>query len=425
MGKFIVEYPHLSADFVSTVDGEGFLDDLNSNSSTMCVWKCGEHDHTYEATVRRRAEGATCPYCSGRKILKGFNDVATTHPQVLEEWNDATYKPTELSAGSNKIVEWKCENGHNRKMSVKDKLKGSRCGQCLKQETPKQGKEMKAATKTTTVDNEIQDAYDNAVVYRPTYNDLHVLDEFRNWVETTYAGHYETPATMYLGKKFDYMFPHNGLIILIHPVFHTKLAGIRTRNYLQEKHEWFAHLGYTILPLWEDEIIAHSDKVKQAVINHANAGKPEPVKVKLWNNNGIKEFHRTHSYQTFVEAERHYVVNSLQGEPVAVMSTNVQDSEDKKYFIAEIENFTVVNNPTAYLTEMLSYVSSLWGNSVEYHITVPYHQKHIWESNGFQVEKETPQKWRISGDTGEREMGHDSGIYSENMYTMVKPAVLL
>ena len=35
-----------------------------------------------------RSGGSGCPYCSGQLLLKGFNDFATTHPQLAQEWSD-------------------------------------------------------------------------------------------------------------------------------------------------------------------------------------------------------------------------------------------------------------------------------------------------------------------------------------------------
>ena len=29
----------------------------------------------------------SCPYCKNRKLLCGFNDLATTHPELVAEWD--------------------------------------------------------------------------------------------------------------------------------------------------------------------------------------------------------------------------------------------------------------------------------------------------------------------------------------------------
>jgi len=42
-------------------------------------WKC-PRGHVYDAVVKTRTgQGSGCPYCAGRRVLAGFNDLATTH----------------------------------------------------------------------------------------------------------------------------------------------------------------------------------------------------------------------------------------------------------------------------------------------------------------------------------------------------------
>lgn len=421
MGRFIVEYPHLAREFVRTVAGDDFLDDYTSGSGVKCVWLCPEYSHTYEKSIRHRAYGANCPYCSGKKVLAGFNDVATTHPQIVDEWAETVYKPTELSAGSNKIISWECVNGHMRKMSVKDKIKGAQCVQCLRKDTKKQGiKIMKETTQQTKTMKE------HMVFFRPSHEDVNKIAELKNWVNVKHNGMFHTPESINLGKKFDYMFPHNNLIVLIHPVFLPHHVGLKQNNYVQAKHEWFTLLGYTVLPVWEDQILLNSEAVKQMITNNVEADKTGPVKVKLWNNNEIKDFHKINNPKVFVEAERHYVsINTETGETVAAISTNVEDVESKEYFIAKIENFTAKGNTEAAVKEMLSYISSLWGNTVEYRVDAPYHQKHVWEANGFEVSRVEQQRWMLNNDTLQREMGHAEGNFGEDLYIMVRNPVLL
>lgn len=55
-------------------------------------WKCPE-GHSYDRAISDRTsssktgKGNGCPYCSGQKILKGFNDLATRFPQVASKWH--------------------------------------------------------------------------------------------------------------------------------------------------------------------------------------------------------------------------------------------------------------------------------------------------------------------------------------------------
>ena len=89
--------------------------------------------HDYQRKVYDRThKGFGCPYCPNKKVLSGFNDIATTNPELLKEWdyekNDVS--PTELSRGSGKKVWFKCKVGHSYQTTVPNKLKGCGCTFC-------------------------------------------------------------------------------------------------------------------------------------------------------------------------------------------------------------------------------------------------------------------------------------------------------
>jgi len=83
---------------------------LTAGSERRRQWVCAI-GHTWTASVKSRAlNGNGCPFCGGKKVLAGFNDLATTHPSVAIEafeWNPAT-----LTAGSHKTRSWCCSEGH-------------------------------------------------------------------------------------------------------------------------------------------------------------------------------------------------------------------------------------------------------------------------------------------------------------------------
>ena len=49
---------------------------LSAGSHRRVEWRC-EHGHVWTANVKDRARGAGCPYCSGNRVLVGFNDLTT------------------------------------------------------------------------------------------------------------------------------------------------------------------------------------------------------------------------------------------------------------------------------------------------------------------------------------------------------------
>ena len=93
-------------------------------------WKCPK-GHSYAALILNRVNGRNCPYCSNHKVLSGYNDLATTNPELIKEWDfdKNTVKPTEVMRGSSKKVWWKCSFGHSFFASIYSHKLGS-CSIC-------------------------------------------------------------------------------------------------------------------------------------------------------------------------------------------------------------------------------------------------------------------------------------------------------
>lgn len=95
-------------------------------------WKCSK-GHEWHTLISTRSGGSKCPYCSGQILLKGFNDFATTQPQLAEEWSDRNLPltPDMINEKSRKNVWWKCrECGNEWKSVVYARIKGTVCPVC-------------------------------------------------------------------------------------------------------------------------------------------------------------------------------------------------------------------------------------------------------------------------------------------------------
>ena len=70
-----------------------------------------------------------CAVCAGKQVEKGFNDLATTHPEISKQ--ALGWDPSELTQGSNKKKEWGCSQQHRWLAKVSDRaLKMSDCPSC-------------------------------------------------------------------------------------------------------------------------------------------------------------------------------------------------------------------------------------------------------------------------------------------------------
>lgn len=97
-------------------------------------WMCSK-GHVYSVTVHNKIAGNNCPYCANKKLLKGYNDLQTTNPELVREWDyekNGDLKPTDVIAGSHTKVWWICKNKHHYKAYLVDRKKGTGCPICNK-----------------------------------------------------------------------------------------------------------------------------------------------------------------------------------------------------------------------------------------------------------------------------------------------------
>ena len=123
-------YPSLVKEWHPAKNGELKPQNITQGNHKKVWWKC-EYGHEWEATIHNRVKGNDCPYCSNQKVLKGYNDIATTHSHYARYFvniNDAHNH----SYGSNKKVELKCpECKHIKTMTINNLTRqGLSCDLC-------------------------------------------------------------------------------------------------------------------------------------------------------------------------------------------------------------------------------------------------------------------------------------------------------
>jgi hypothetical protein len=105
---------------------------ISSGSSKKMNWLCGS-GHSWQATIASRAgtdarQALGCPICSGQKVLTGFNDLATTHPELAKQ--AVGWDPTKISRGNSEKRSWQCEKGHRWEAVTSSRTHGSGCPKC-------------------------------------------------------------------------------------------------------------------------------------------------------------------------------------------------------------------------------------------------------------------------------------------------------
>ena len=105
-----------------------------SYGSNKPVWWKGPCGHEWQASPHSRTGGnpSDCPYCSGNRILPGFNDLKSRSPELAKEWSERNLPltPDKVTPFSNRRVWWKGRCGHEWYALISSRSDGHGCPYC-------------------------------------------------------------------------------------------------------------------------------------------------------------------------------------------------------------------------------------------------------------------------------------------------------
>ena len=109
-----------------------------SSTQTKVYWLC-DKGHSYLMSPANRTNGKQgCPYCSGKRVLIGFNDLKSNSPDIIQYWDyEKNYPltPEDVMKRSSKKVWWICPDcGESYQMSIHARIvyKWNVCLSCSK-----------------------------------------------------------------------------------------------------------------------------------------------------------------------------------------------------------------------------------------------------------------------------------------------------
>lgn len=128
------KYPEIAAEWNYELN-KGLTPEMFAYAANKSVyWTCKVCGIDFDMEISNRTVSKMgCPYCAGKRIKIGFNDLATTHPLLAEEWdydkNDKS--PQQYSKGSDHKVWWKCKKcSYEWPAVISSRSAGSGCPAC-------------------------------------------------------------------------------------------------------------------------------------------------------------------------------------------------------------------------------------------------------------------------------------------------------
>ena len=101
-------------------------DKITVGSNRIVWWRCAK-GHSWKDAVVKRTHGKPCPYCTNRRVLIGYNDLATLYPKLANEWDYSNNVGVDINTvvpGCTKKVSWKCSScGHTWVASIRSRTR--------------------------------------------------------------------------------------------------------------------------------------------------------------------------------------------------------------------------------------------------------------------------------------------------------------
>ena len=116
-------YPELAEEW-SERNAPKRADEVFPKSRENVWWKCRVCGYEWRAVIDSRVKGSSCPVCSDRVVVAGVNDLATTDPELISEWDydrNTMISPEQVHRNSLRIVWWTCGRGHRWRAKIADR----------------------------------------------------------------------------------------------------------------------------------------------------------------------------------------------------------------------------------------------------------------------------------------------------------------
>ena len=119
------------------------ITEITRGSKKKVYWVCLDCNNSYLASPMNRISGSGkdkygnikgtgCPYCSGQKVMPGFNDFATKCPVEASELlvSKSGFTASEKTFKSHDYAWFRCKYGHDYETQIMNRAEGKGCPYC-------------------------------------------------------------------------------------------------------------------------------------------------------------------------------------------------------------------------------------------------------------------------------------------------------
>jgi G:T-mismatch repair DNA endonuclease (very short patch repair protein) len=295
-------YPELIEEFHATLNTVP-ISSLPKSSNKTVWWVC-KLGHEWATTVNKRTSRKDkCPYCSGRKVLTGFNDLKTTHPKVATQWHptkNGSLTPETVTFGSQKTVWWQCDKNHEWEASIANRSNnnqiGTGCPKC---------------------------SYSNRTS-KPE-------QEIREYITSLGIQTEENNRTLIPPYELDIYIPERNLAIEFNGTYwHSEL--FKTPEYHYDKWKACKDKGIQLIQVWEDDWNSKKQLVKNMIAYKLGGTKSPTTYARVTKFIQVPKqeaviFLETNHLQGYRPGATYYGLQTVNGQLVSIMGVSMKNGD--------------------------------------------------------------------------------------------------
>lgn len=422
-------FPEIATQWHPTKNGSLEPTDVTSGNNKKVWWVC-DKNHEWETAISHRCskDKTGCPYCSGQKVLVGFNDLATVSPELSAQWHptkNGSLEPTDVTAGNNKKVWWQCDKGHEWEAKVGNRFYlnrgcpycsnqkiiegvsdfGSKYPELLKEWHPTKNGSLKPSEISAGTSKKIWwvcdkgHKWDTQLHHRTGSKKTgcpkcaNIISnsevELAKWIESVLKLNVVMNTRSVIKGELDIYIPEKNIAIEYNGLYwHSEDHG-KDKNYHYNK--WLAckEQGIQLIQIWEDDYTRNPELVKNMLA------------YKLGVSQQVKVYARNTTIETLTKQETDSFLNSnhiqgsvdgkirvalfSDGSPVAVMVLKTESGSDGK--VLNLLRYATSVNVVGGFTRLISWVEKNVKGITE---IVTFSDNTVsdgglYESNGFHV----------------------------------------
>jgi hypothetical protein len=122
-----MNFPKLVGEFDRAKNAPLTPRQVSFGSAKLIWWRCRKGpDHRWQDTPAHRTHGVGCPFCRGMRVSV-TNSLATKAPEIARQWHptrNGRLKPDQVTAGTGKLVWWKCRRGPDHEWATTVNVRG-------------------------------------------------------------------------------------------------------------------------------------------------------------------------------------------------------------------------------------------------------------------------------------------------------------